>query len=158
MKKQKTDIRPTYAEGNGWIEDFVPYQLYRVTTKLNAKLVGKLRANKINPARWRVLSVLRAFGMMSLGKVVEFTLMEQSTVSKVVGQLEQEGLVVRRWSQTDARVVEVSLTDAGGRAFEDIVPTGLRHQAIAFAGFSAAEIASFRSLLRRIEDNIEAYQ
>ncbi len=122
------------SRGDNWIDDFTPYLLYRVTSKLNAKLMGKLRASRINPSQWRVLSVLRAYGTLSVGKIVEFTLMEQPTVSRVVAQLEQEGRVVRRWSASDSRVAEVTLTEPGVEAFNEIYPTALRHQSLAFPG------------------------
>lgn len=145
------------GQGDGWIDSFVPYQLYRVTSKLNAKLMGKLKASKINPSKWRVLSVLRAYGTLSVGKIVEFTLMEQPTVSRVVAQLEQDALVERRWSAADSRVLEVTLTDAGVEAFNEIIPTALRHQELAFQGFSRKEIDALCGMLSRIEKNLEFY-
>lgn len=143
--------------GDNWIDGFMPYHLYRVTSRLNVKLMGKLKASRINPSQWRVLSVLRAYGTLSVGKIVEYTVMEQSTVSRVVAQLEEEGHIVRRWSEADSRVAEVTLTQRGVEAFNEIIPTALRHQELAFQGFSQKEIATLSSLLTRIEKNIEFY-
>jgi DNA-binding MarR family transcriptional regulator len=151
------DERTSLDTGDNWIDGFVPYHLYRVTSRLNAKLMGKLKASRINPSQWRVLSVLRAYGTLSVGKIVEFTVMEQSTVSRVVAQLEDEGRIVRRWSEADSRVAEVTLTQRGVEAFNEIIPTALRHQELAFQGFSHKEIATLSSLLTRIEKNIEFY-
>ena len=53
--------------GDNWIEGFVPYRLYRVTNRLNAKLLGKLKSLRINPSQWRVLSVLKAYGTLNMG-------------------------------------------------------------------------------------------
>ena len=80
-------------QGNGWLDDFVPYQLYRVTNKLNARLLKRLKTMRINSSQWRVLSVLRAYGPLSIGRIVETTLMEQPTTSRVVAQLERVGHV-----------------------------------------------------------------
>jgi DNA-binding MarR family transcriptional regulator len=145
------------AQGSRWIDSFTPYLLYRVTNKLNAKLMGKLRAARVNASQWRVLSVLRAYGTLSMGEIVDSTLMEQPTVSRVVAQLEQEGRVKRRWSTHDSRVAEVTLTELGAEAFNQIHPTAMRHQALAFRGFSDVEIATLRDLLSRIEENIQDY-
>ena len=68
--------------GDNWIEAFVPYRLYRATNRLNAKLLGKLKSQRINPSQWRVLSVLRAYGTLNIGQIAEVTLMEQPTVSR----------------------------------------------------------------------------
>lgn len=143
--------------GDNWIEDFVPYRLYRVTNRLNAKLLSRLKSIRINPSQWRVLSVLRAYGVLNIGQIADLTLMEQPTVSRVVAQLEGKGGVTRRPSAADARVTEVALTAKGVEAFEHIIPTALRHQQLAFEGFSAKELETLKKLLSKIEQNIESY-
>ena len=141
-------------QGNGWLDDFVPYQLYRVTNKLNARLLKRLKSMRINSSQWRVLSVLRAYGPMSIGGIVETTLMEQPTTSRVVAQLEREGHVGRRLSDRDSRVAEIWITAAGLQAFEHIVPAALKHQSLAFQNVSAKETAQLVATLRKIEKNI----
>jgi DNA-binding MarR family transcriptional regulator len=141
-------------KGNRWLDDFVPYQLYRVTNKLNARLLKRLKTMRINTSQWRVLSVLRAYGPLSIGRIVETTLMEQPTTSRVVAQLERVGHVKRRLHDRDSRVVEISMTPAGLEAFEGIVPAALKHQSLAFQNVSAKETAQLVATLRKIEKNI----
>lgn len=143
--------------GDNWIEGFIPYRLYRVTNKLNAKLLGKLKSMRINPSQWRVLSVLKAYGTLNIGAISDLTLMEQPTVSRVVAQLESKGGLARNPSTDDARVTEVSLTAKGVDAFNQIIPTALRHQELAFEGFTVKEMATLTRLLAKVEKNIEAY-
>lgn len=152
--EKRTAPVSSLEDGNGWLEDFLPYHLYRVTNLLNDRLQGKLRVAGINPSQWRVLSVLRSGGRMSLSRVVDLTLMEQPTVSKVVAQMEQSGLVTRRPSAEDSRFVEVALTDKGLETFEGIIPFAFRHQKTAMEGLSDEDRATLRSLLDRIERNI----
>jgi MarR family transcriptional regulator, organic hydroperoxide resistance regulator len=144
--------------GDQWLDDFIPYRLYRATTKLNAKLLSRLRALRINPARWRVLSVLKAYGPLSIGEIAEATLSEQPTVSRVVAQLEKEERVVRRLSAEDSRVAEISLTKQGVDAFNQIVPTALKHQELAFRDVSQKDIAALMTLLNKIESNLQLYE
>jgi DNA-binding MarR family transcriptional regulator len=141
-------------QGNGWLDDFVPYQLYRVTNKLNARLLTRLKTMSINSSQWRVLSVLRAYGPLSIGRIVATTLMEQPTTSRVVAQLERVGHVKRRLHDRDSRVVEISITPAGLQAFEGIVPAALKHQSLAFQNINAKETAQLVETLRKIEKNI----
>ena len=143
-----------FIKGNGWLDDFVPYQLYRVTNKLNARLLKRLKMMRINTSQWRVLSVLRAYGPLSIGRIVETTLLEQPTTSRVVAQLERVGHVKRRLHDRDSRVVEISITPAGLQAFDDIVPAALKHQSLAFQNVSAKEAAQLVATLRKIEKNI----
>ena len=63
---------------------------------------------------------------------------------------------MRRASGGDARITEVSLSAKGVEAFEQIMPTALRHQAQALKGFTPQDIAQLTSLLARIESNLDA--
>ena len=151
--RRATSAEPV-IKGNGWLDDFVPYQLYRVTNKLNARLLKRLKTMRINTSQWRVLSVLRAYGPLSIGRIVDTTLLEQPTTSRVVAQLERVGHVKRRLHDLDSRVVEISITPAGLEAFEGIVPAALKHQSLAFQNVSAKETAQLVATLRKIEKNI----
>lgn len=141
--------------GDRWLEGYVPYLLYRVTNKLNARLLARLRITKTNPARWRVLSVLRAHGTLTVGEIVDSTLMGQPRVSRVVAQLEREGRVTRSPGREDSRVRRVALTAKGVATFEAIVPTALRHQELALRGLSRKDIEAVKRVLARIERNID---
>ena len=143
------------APGDRWLDAFIPYQLYRVTNKLNARLLDRLRVMRINPSQWRVLSVLKAHGAMSINDIVAATIIAQPTVSRVVAGLERAGKVARKPAAHDSRVVEISLTPEGVAAFNQIIPTALKHQEIAFRGISRKDIAQLVATLMRIESNIE---
>lgn len=147
---------PKAGDGDKWLRTFVPYLLYRISNQLDQRLRIRLRKSGVNHARWRVLAVLRAYGKLRLGQIVDLTAMEQPSVSRVVSQLEREGLARRKPSKVDSRVVYVNLTTAGDKAFQEIYPTARRHQKRALAGFSDKEIERLTNYLRRIQDNIEA--
>jgi DNA-binding MarR family transcriptional regulator len=160
IKKSKVSRAADAASemGDQWLDSFIPYRLYRTTARLNAKLLSKLRVLRINPARWRVLSVLKAYGPLSIGEIAEATLTEQPTVSRVVAQLEKEGRVVRRLSAEDSRVAEISLTKQGVDTFNQIVPAALQHQELALRGISQKDLAALVAILSKIENNIQLYE
>ena len=147
---------PIAGHGDKWLRTFVPYLLYRSSNQLNQRLRTRLRKSGVNLARWRVLAVLRAYGKLNLGQIVDLTVMEQPSISRIVTQLESEGLAKRKLSAKDSRVVYVSLTAAGEKAFKEIYPTAQRHQEQALRGFSKKETETLTGYLRRIQDNIEA--
>jgi len=155
---QDVDVIDDIGEqGDGWLEDYLPYQLYRATNRLHMRLQSRLRAIGMNPSQWRVMSVLRSMGTMTIGRIAENALMEQPTVSRIVLQLEQEGLVQRRPSSDDSRMTDVALTRSGMAASNKICPAACRHQQLALEGFSEQEIEMLRDMLRRIETNIDLY-
>lgn len=157
-KSSVTQPLPVAQAGNNWLSDYLPYQLYRLTNRLNQRLQARLRNQGIKPSRWRVMSVLRSCGTLTIGKIAEHTLMEQPTVSRVITQLENDGLVIRQVSVGDSRATEVSLTPAGIAKLDAIVPNAYHHEHQALAGLSRAELAVLRSILGRIERNIDFHQ
>lgn len=144
--------------GDGWLDDFLPYQLYRATNRLNIRLQGRLRATGINLSQWRVMSVLRSYGTLTIGKIVESTLMEQPTVSRVVAQLEQEEMVQRRVSGEDSRMVDITITAKGADLFDTVRQSAYRHEKLALEGLDAKSLEALRETLRRIERNIDLYE
>jgi len=142
--------------GDHWLGKFVPYLIYRITNQLNRGLRKRLKRSGINIARWRVLAVLKDNGKMNIGQIVERTLIEQPTVSRIVDQLEREGLALREISDEDSRFVQVKLTESGEKAFREIYPTATEHQELALQGFTKQEIRDLISFLERIQTNIES--
>jgi DNA-binding MarR family transcriptional regulator len=143
-----------HEEGDEWLDGYLPYQIYRVSSLMNGRLQGQLRALGVNLTKWRVLSVLQAHGRCNLSRIVDLTLMEQPTVSRVVANLEEEGMIDRRVSAGDTRVMEVALTPKGAAVFAEILPIAVRRQRAALEGLSKGELASMRMILARIEANI----
>ena len=84
-----------HEKGDHWLGKFVPYHIYRITSQHNKLLRKRLRRSGINIARWRVLAVLQDNGRMNISQIVERTIIEQPTVSRIVDQLEREGLAFR---------------------------------------------------------------
>jgi len=145
-------------EEGHWLGEFVPYLIYRITGHLNRRLRKKLRRSGINIARWRVLAVLEDYGHLNIGSIAKHTLIEQPTVTRVVDQLEYEGLAVRETAAGDSRFVEVKLTRAGKAAFKEIYPIAVGHQELALKGFKQQEIKTLMSFLERIQSNITSSQ
>jgi DNA-binding MarR family transcriptional regulator len=91
---------------------------------------------------------------MNISQIVERTIIEQPTVSRIVDQLEGEGLAFRETCDKDSRFVQVVLTEAGEKAFREIYPTASRHQEQALQGFTRQEIKTLIRFLKRIQNNI----
>lgn len=155
---QPRAVQEDVRGGNNWLNDYLPYQLYRLTHRLNQRLQLRLRSQGIKPSRWRVMSVLRSHGTLTIGKIAEHAMMEQPTVSRVITQLEADGLAARQISAEDSRATEVTLTQAGAEKLEAILLTAYRHQQDSLAGLSRAELDALRATLNRIEQNVDFYQ
>lgn len=162
-QRTKKDTAPQSKDGdagrgNNWLEGYVPYQLYCLTNRLDRRLQTRLRKSGIKPSPWRIMTVLRSHGTLAISSIVEYTLMEQPTVSRVIVQLETDGLIERVISPEDSRVTLVTLTPGGVEKIDAIIAIAHRNQDEALSDLSRDEIAQFRSILARIEQNIDLHQ
>jgi DNA-binding MarR family transcriptional regulator len=148
----------TQDDGKLWLGKFVPYLIYRITSHFNQSLRKNLKRSGINISRWRVLAVLQDHGRLNISQIVERTIIEQPTVSRIVDQLEHEGLAFRESCDEDSRFVQVMLTEAGKKAFDEIYPLASRHQEQALQGFTQKEIKTLVGFLERIQYNISSSQ
>lgn len=137
------------------LDNFLPYLLNRITNRLNLNLLEDLRPLKINVPRWRVLAVLHARDGRSIGELAAYTVMDQSTLSRVIDQMERDGLVERRPGPSDSRVVCVHILDAGNRTFDAILPHAMRHMKQAIKDFSGQDQVTLLRLLHKVLDNVK---
>lgn len=104
------------------MKGFLPHDLGRLLNALNLKLVKVLRPMDLSIQQFRVLQVLAARDMTSIGEICRDTVIEQSVVSRLVDQLEQRGFAIRRKRPTNARVVEVTMTPVGQAVYQAVQP------------------------------------
>lgn len=131
----------------------IPFQLHRLAATLTDSMRGRLRRRGINISQWRVLTILRSEGAMTVGQLSVYATMKQPVVSRILGEMEASGLVARGGRAGDQRVVLVSLTAAGNRLFNSLRPLDNAHRTRVATGLSAREIDTLRALLGRIERN-----
>jgi DNA-binding MarR family transcriptional regulator len=73
------------------------------------------------------------------------------TLSSVLDRLEERGLVARSPHRTDARGIEISITDQGTRTIHELFPLLSRHVVSSFSGhFTDDEIKTIAELLSRL--------
>jgi DNA-binding MarR family transcriptional regulator len=137
------------------LEDYLPYQLFRIVNRLTLNLKNDLRPAKMTLARWRALSVLNAEDGRSMGELSAYMVIEQAALSRVVDQMERDGLVVRRHASDDNRVVRVYLTVTGRRMFTDIRPLELRHYAQLIEGLEPDRLQQLEESLQQLWQNID---
>jgi DNA-binding MarR family transcriptional regulator len=80
------------------------------------RLARRLRAEAdmgLTPSLLSALAVVHVHGPITLGALAQVEGIAPPTVTKIVGKLEQQGLVERIACDTDRRVCRVAVTDAG---------------------------------------------
>ena len=142
------------TKGDALYDNFLPYLITRLAYRLNSDLVEKLRRERINLARWRILAVLAMGDGLTIGQIIDRAMMRQSALSRVLMKMEDEAFVVRRPRSDDARYVEVFLTPRGRALFKTLDPVVRRRQERLLADFSPEEAEAAFALMRRLSDNL----
>ncbi|MFT4305260.1 MAG: MarR family transcriptional regulator [Microbacterium sp.] len=79
--------------------------------------IAALRTQNEAPvAQWRALTVLRNEGALRVGDLARASRTTQPGMTRLVGQLVEQGLVERGDDPEDSRATVVTITDAGVRA------------------------------------------
>jgi DNA-binding MarR family transcriptional regulator len=86
---------------------------------LLTRLLARQLGSKLSRTEAGVLNTLSG-GPRRITELAELEGLAQPTMTLLVKQLEQQGLVRRERQAHDGRVVLVHLTDAGGAVFEDL--------------------------------------
>lgn len=141
------------AEGVA-LDDFLPYLLNRIANRLNTDLAEELRGVDMTLADWRVLAVLNVGDGRGINELSVYTVIEQSTLSRIIDRMARAELVVRRASDSDARRVMIFLTPRGRMAFGKALRIAFRHYERAVAGVEEAEVTRLIATLHRILENI----
>jgi DNA-binding MarR family transcriptional regulator len=139
----------------GPLDSYLPYLLNRAGARIATSFSEEVRPLGATLQMWRVLAALRERDGRRMGDLSATTSIEVSTLTRLVDSMEVKGLVARRRAADDARVVELSVTAAGRRLTQKILPIAERYEQVALAGFSAAEADRLKAALRRLYANMD---
>ena len=139
----------------GPLDAYLPYLLNRAGARIAAAFSEEMRPLGATLQMWRVLAALSERDGRRMGDLSETTSIEVSTLTRLVDTMEKKGLVARRRDGADARAIVLHATPAGRRLTERILPIAERYEAVALAGFSAAEAKALKTALRRLYANMD---
>src|SRR4029450_11288849 len=97
----------------GPLESYLPYLLNRAGARIAAAFGEEMRPLGATLQMWRVLAALRERDGRRMGDLSETTSIEVSTLTRLVDNMEQKGLVVRRRDADDARASLLHVAPAG---------------------------------------------
>lgn len=107
----------------------------------------------LNLGEWQLLGALRKSGppyRRSPGQLAEAMGISSGAMTNRLDRLEAAGLIRRLPDPSDRRALEVELTDAGWRAWQDTVGAQARKEALVASALDEAEKGRLNDLLRRL--------
>lgn len=142
-RKGSTDGRPALAD-----------VLQRVSRHLGELTLEDLKRFGMTMPRWLVLSQLAVRDGQSIGELSKATVIKQSSLTRVVDQMERDTHVERRPSEGDHRIVEVWLTEQGRATYDEVVPLAVQRVHQALDGLRDTDVETLTNLLERLLNNV----
>jgi len=139
------------------LNSFAPYLMNRVIARWNTNLAEELKDLDMTTAKMRALAVLSVSSSMTINELSVFAVTEQSTMSRTVESLEEQGYIRRQPRPDDMRVRDVSITSKGRAAFDKVWPTMYRMLVQMFDGVDENEYRAFLGTLQKILRNIRKH-
>lgn len=136
-----------------WLQDYLPYRLAVVATRMlrDAAWVYKRRRNPLTTAQWRCLGILANYEPLTATELCRISMLDKVKISRALAQMQRRGLVARQRLAEDRRARHVTLTAAGWRYYNDLVPEMKRQEQTLRRQLAPAELEALFALLDRFE-------
>lgn len=136
-----------------WLEDYLPYRLAVVATRMlrDASRVYKSRRNPLTTPQWRTLGILANHEPLTATELCRISMLDKVAISRALAQLRRRGFIARHKLDGDRRARTVTLTPAGWRYYNDLVPEMKRQEQTLRALLKDGELERLFALLDRFD-------
>jgi len=131
-------------------------KLARASATFGHRTLDDIRLYGLTQPQFGVLESLGHLGEVTLGELSRKTLSSCGNITVVVDNLEKEGLVLRRHSREDRRVIHVQLTPKGKKLFTAIFPRHARCIVSLASVLTEEEQEHLGSLLKKLGTSLAA--
>ncbi|MDB5666957.1 MarR family winged helix-turn-helix transcriptional regulator [Cypionkella sp.] len=152
----ETPIVPRLGEIG--LTNFAPYLMNRIMGRYNASLREEMAGLGLSTPKMRALAVLSVVEGPLIRELAVYTVIDPSTLSRGLDQLQADGLIRREVDSVDSRAVRVFITDAGRAAFDSLWPHMAQAQARMFRGIPEDERRAFTATLQKMLTNIRKHE
>ncbi|HWI37696.1 MAG TPA: MarR family transcriptional regulator [Burkholderiales bacterium] len=136
-----------------WLEDYLPYRLAVVAARMlrDASRVYKRRRNPLTTPQWRTVGILANHEPLTATELVRISMLDKVAISRALAQLQRRGFIARHKLDGDRRARKVTLTAAGWRYYNELVPEMKRQEQTLRAQFKGGELEQLFVLLDRFD-------
>ncbi len=142
-----------YFGHNYVIEESIGYLIKQAQLAIHRTIDSKMAALDLTAMQWGPLLLIAYGKANTAAELSRLGGVETSTVTRMLDRLEAKGLLVRKRSESDRRIIYLELTEEGQDLVSkvpDLLAASLNKHLL---GFNADELASLKLLLRRIIAN-----
>jgi homoprotocatechuate degradation regulator HpaR len=129
----------------------LPVMLMRAREAVMGRIRPILRGHEVTEQQWRVLRTLACAGELEVTQLAERVFMRPPSLSRILRDLADRRLLLRRTSKTDLRRNLVSIAPAGLALIDETGPEVARATAEIQALYGPAKVEQLRGLLAELE-------
>lgn len=138
------------------LSNSLPYLLARLGVRMGDLFTRVIRKEKLTLPMYRVLAALLEEGRpLRLGEIVTRTSADQSTLSRLVAEMERTGLLTRERPQNNQRSLQVALTPRGADLASRLMPIAAYYEEVAATTLSSKEAAALKTTLSQLYQNLD---
>lgn len=143
-------MRPFYRASHYGMRNSVGYLVRRNSNLMLPQLEALFADEALTFSQWTVLMALREWGHSTSAELARDMCHDAGSLTRILDELEQRDLITRVRSETDRRVVSLSMTPKGLSLVELLLPRVVEHWNGLLADFSHLEIKLLIKLLTRL--------
>ena len=138
------------------LDESLGYLIAHINRIIDTELTQQIRSVGQTASAIKVLTVLAENPEegMSVKELSRMTLVQQPTLTKILGRLEQDRLIRRKTGLRDKRVVQIIITAAGRKLMPRIYTILQPVEEQLIKNFSKDEVKSLHHLLKRVYRNL----
>ena len=139
------------------LQQFAPYLINSVSLSWTTSLAAAIKPYDLTTTKMRALAILSIASPVTINELSLYALTEQSTMSRTLDALEEQGFILRKPRAEDLRVRDVHITEAGREAFARVWPEMYDLLLKAFEGVESEEYKAFTATLHKIVGNMRRH-
>jgi DNA-binding MarR family transcriptional regulator len=139
------------------LDNFLPSIIRNMAESITSSLAGRYTGDfRLTTTEWRILLQLAEHRALTATKIVEYSAMEKSKVSRALSNLESRDLVISKISEEDHRSKHLALTDRGHKVYRAIVPRVLDWEEELIEGLETSEYRDLLFLLEKVTKRLKS--
>src|SRR5229473_5539064 len=155
MAKPKAATPATVAQWHETFRNSLFYWTGLLEDRYNQLFVQAMRPQRVTVSRYRTLAILMELTDLTINELARHSSIERSALSRLLDQLEREGLISRRLRATDRRALEIRITPKGRDTYLAMRPVRRAVLKRATEGIAPGEIERMRTVIQLMLHNLD---
>jgi DNA-binding MarR family transcriptional regulator len=143
-------MKPYYKPSNYSMKNSVGYLMRICTNRLLPQMEALFEDQELTFSQWTTLVALHDRRITTAGDLAHNICHDAGSLTRLIDQMEKRGLVTRARSESDRRVVTLSLTSRGRSLVEALAPKVMNFWNSLLSGFTHQEVDTLIALLTRL--------